>query len=471
MRMMRFLAVSGIIILSIFGSAFGSGVENRKLQMPLDHFNLFDKRTFEQRYFVNTEFYIPGGPIFIFVSGGFETFDEFINRGVVYDLANETQGYIIALEHRYYGLSQPTADTSVPNLQYLTVHQALADIATFISHFKETGHETQMSRVILFGRGWGARLAVWARQKYPNLVDGVWASSAPINAISDFGEYLENLGDSMGQLGGQECKTVIERTFQQIDLDIWFENTTRVEERLKLCSPINVTSEEDVGSFFFTLASELGHFMKFVRAEQIREKCEIMLDPTAEDDFEGFARWFTDDYLRNLDCFDTSYDSLVKGSSNILWNSVSTISRRQNLWLQCTQIGQFVTSNSLNASYTLRFPIEFFHKLCADVFGTELFQGSFFEDSIAKTNRFFGGLNPRTYRIFFTQGDMDPFRTLGPQEAHTPYSPVMIIPNVSFARDLASISRGDSKELRETKERARFLMIKWIFDSIEEDRF
>lgn len=370
---MRFLAVSGIIILSIFGSAFGR-VENRRLEVPLDHFNLFDERTFELRYFVNTKFYIPDGPIFIFVSGGFETFDEFINRGVVYDLANETNGYIIALEHRYYGLSQPTDDTSVPNLQFLTVHQALADIATFISHFKETGHETQMSRVILFGRGWGARLAVWARQKYPNLVDGVWASSAPINSISDFGDYLENLGDSMGQLGGQECKTIIENAFQQMDLDIWLENTTHIEERLKLCSPINTKSEEDVGSFFFTLATELGHFMKFVRAEQISEKCEIMLDPTAEDDFEGFARWFIDDYLRNLDCFDTSYDSLVERSSNVEWNSVSTISRRQNLWLQCSQIGQFVTSNSLNASYTSRFPIEFFHKLCADVFGTELYE-------------------------------------------------------------------------------------------------
>jgi hypothetical protein len=52
---------------------------------------------------------------------------------------------------------------------------------------------------------------------------------------------------------------------------------------------------------------------------------------------------------------------------------------------------------------------------------------SFIEDSIAKTNRFFGGLNPRTYRIFYTQGGMDPYNTLGPQVARSPLSPVQII--------------------------------------------
>jgi hypothetical protein len=368
---MRFLIVSGIIFLSLFGAAFGR-VENKELEMPLDHFNLFDSRTFGLRYFVNTEFYISGGPIFIYVSGGFETYDEFINRGVVHDFANETNGYIIALEHRYYGLSHPTNDASVENLQFLTVHQTLADIATFSAYFKENSYETQNSKVILFGRGFGGRLAAWARQKYPNLIDGAWASSAPINAISDFGEFFENLGDSIEELGGPECRTRIENAFQEIDDFILEENSTHVEERLRMCSRIQTSSFEDVGAFFYKLAIELGHFMKFVKPEQVREKCEMMLDPIADSDFEGFARWFIDDYLRNVDCVDASYESLVRDSSNINWNTVSTIGgRRQNLWMQCTQIGQFVTSSSLNTS-SLRFPVEFFYKLCADVFGSEL---------------------------------------------------------------------------------------------------
>lgn len=38
------------------------------------------------------------------------------------------------------------------------------------------------------------------------------------------------------------------------------------------------------------------------------------------------------------------------------------------------------------------------------------------EDSIAVTNEHFGGLNPRTYNILMTQGEMDPMRTLGPNQ-------------------------------------------------------
>lgn len=38
------------------------------------------------------------------------------------------------------------------------------------------------------------------------------------------------------------------------------------------------------------------------------------------------------------------------------------------------------------------------------------------EDSIGITNELFGGLNPRTYRILMTHGEMDPMRTLGPNE-------------------------------------------------------
>lgn len=40
---------------------------------------------------------------------------------------------LMSLEHRYYGDSQPFADHSTDNLQYLTSEQALADIANFIT--------------------------------------------------------------------------------------------------------------------------------------------------------------------------------------------------------------------------------------------------------------------------------------------------------------------------------------------------
>ena len=43
-----------------------------------------------------------------------------------------TAGAMFILEHRYYGQSRPVSDLSVKNLVWLSSHQALADIATFI---------------------------------------------------------------------------------------------------------------------------------------------------------------------------------------------------------------------------------------------------------------------------------------------------------------------------------------------------
>ena len=46
-------------------------------------------------------------------------------------IAEKQGGATIVLEHRYFGLSNPVPDLSVPNLKYHTVAQAIADLAYF----------------------------------------------------------------------------------------------------------------------------------------------------------------------------------------------------------------------------------------------------------------------------------------------------------------------------------------------------
>lgn len=98
-------------------------LRTRQIDLRLDHFNPLDRRTFEGRYFVNSEFYTAGGPIFIYVSASFEVYDEFLTRGNVFDIARELEGHLFSLEHRYLGTSRPTNDTSLANLQWLSPQQ------------------------------------------------------------------------------------------------------------------------------------------------------------------------------------------------------------------------------------------------------------------------------------------------------------------------------------------------------------
>lgn len=58
---MRTLILLGL--LSTLLAASGA-LQIRHISLQVDHFNTLDRRTFDARYFVNSEFYQPGGPIY-----------------------------------------------------------------------------------------------------------------------------------------------------------------------------------------------------------------------------------------------------------------------------------------------------------------------------------------------------------------------------------------------------------------------
>lgn len=465
-----------IALLALCGLA-SAEISTRWFNQRLDHFNPIDRREWDMRYFANNEHYYAGGPLFIYISGGFEVYDDFIARGAMYELARDTNGYIFALEHRFFGESLPTENTSVENLAFLNIHQAAADIAMFIAFVKENYYQAANSRVILWGRGYGGALATWARQKYPNAVDAVWASSAPINAVLETREFMRNSAYTIRSIGGPECGSILEEAYQIMDDAVRLRNTTWIEDRLRLCSPIDLDIEEDVSRLFYGIAADIGYsFVSHARYPDIDEKCMIMRAMDTPDNppanaVDAMARWFVDEFNRNYECLNYNNTAILARYQNVEWGTVSTIAgRRQNFWLQCTQLGQFATSgNGDGHPFGWRFDVSFFRRWCAEVFDEELFAGTFLEDSIARTNRLYGGLNPHVYRVFFTHGEMDPRRSLGPSEDLNENAPVVVMSLQSWGRDFGSPSEADYPILVQTKERARELMIKWLFDSIGEE--
>lgn len=374
---MRAIVIFAFLALCGLASA---SVVTRLVDLRVDHFNPFDRRTFDARYFVNSEVYLPGGPLFIYVSGGFEVYDEFLTQGAVFEIAADLRGHVFALEHRYFGNSRPTADASTENLQFLTVPQALADIAQFISFVRANYYGARNSRVILWGRHYGGALAVWARQKYPNLVDGVWASSAPIDAPLEYPQLMPNAFYTINSIGGPECGNVITGAMQMIGNAIRARDTSVVERRLRLCSPIDIDIPEDVARLFYGIAADIANnYVAHASYPEIDEKCTIMRaldDPSnpPENDLDGFARWYVDDFNRNLMCLNFNNTAVMALYQQTAWNTISTIAgRRQNFWLQCSQLGQFPIANEGERHpFGWRFDLSFFRTWCAQVFGEEL---------------------------------------------------------------------------------------------------
>ncbi|KAK9279126.1 hypothetical protein L1049_012801 [Liquidambar formosana] len=160
----------------------------------LDHFNYKPESyaTFQQKYIINSVYW--GGsntssPIFVY-TGDEATIDADASfAGFMVDLASRFKGLLLYIEHRYYGDSMPfgSIDEAFQNastLGYFSSTQALADYAQLITELKKN-MSAENCPVIAFGGSYGGMLASWFRLKYPHIVIGALASSAPILYFED----------------------------------------------------------------------------------------------------------------------------------------------------------------------------------------------------------------------------------------------------------------------------------------------
>lgn len=178
-------ASSFLLILSgVLGAAFCATTYNYQVKtFPalLDHFNFVDNRTFSLRYLINNSFVADEKSPILFYTGNegdIELFAE--NTGFMWKLAAELRAMVVFAEHRYYGKSMPFGNDSYKDPQhlgYLTSEQALADFADLLQFLNP---EESRRPVIAFGGSYGGMLAAWFRTKYPHLVTGALASSAPV---------------------------------------------------------------------------------------------------------------------------------------------------------------------------------------------------------------------------------------------------------------------------------------------------
>ena len=142
--------------------------------------------TFQQRVLTYDKFFRPGGPIF-FYAGNEGPIEAFANiAGLMWQNAQEFGAALIFAEHRFYGETQPCQRQS-ECWEHLSTMQAMADYAVLLTNLtdKTSGRFRQSKGVITFGGSYGGMLSAWMRMKFPNLVTGSIASSAPIRMVSD----------------------------------------------------------------------------------------------------------------------------------------------------------------------------------------------------------------------------------------------------------------------------------------------
>jgi len=167
-------------------------------EQTIDHFTSTPPplryTTYNQRYFLNVDYYDSTKPATIFFYFGNEADVSLYvnNTGLMWESAADFNAILLFAEHRYYGVSQPFgADFDITNkdlMQYLSVEQALADYAELLHFVRSDLKVGEDVAVIGFGGSYGGMLASWGRFKYPQHFDGVIAGE---RTVFPFLERLE----------------------------------------------------------------------------------------------------------------------------------------------------------------------------------------------------------------------------------------------------------------------------------------
>ena len=192
------------------------------IEIPIDHYNASDDRTYKNRYWINSKYYRAGGPVFYFDAGeqnGAPLVPYFLYEAAgpssVMALARRFNGLALIFEHRFYGdpgegsfpfpmNASGMAEGGYVAYKYLITEQALQDPVYFANNFEPPGLEKYWSLLkpdytpwVWLGGSYPGVRGAHMRVRNPETFFASWSSSAPTQAAVDMWTYYAQAERSM----------------------------------------------------------------------------------------------------------------------------------------------------------------------------------------------------------------------------------------------------------------------------------
>uniref|UniRef100_A0A1I7VMQ1 Serine protease K12H4.7 n=1 Tax=Loa loa TaxID=7209 RepID=A0A1I7VMQ1_LOALO len=493
------------------------------LKQKLDHFDNNDGRKWRQFYtHRKSPYQRSDGAVFLIV-GGEDGADRawLTNQGLPYvQLADQINASIFMLEHRFYGSSRPTIDTSIQSLKYLDAKQAVEDIDRFVQEINQREKLTN-PKWITFGGSYSGNLAAWAREKHPRSIRAAVASSAPLQAKLNFKgkkflsqlfpfsikkiftisaaliwtvqQYTSNLRFPLAVVTNQleiadferqiekiiekkdtKCVAVIRKLFQKMR-----QMSTTHEGRRKLVKIFRLddslirpaVSDKDVANFFLVISNYIS-FIVMHSGINVKDHRDLLtLDvmcsklthsPSLESIRELIGMVMASQGKSSHSAIDIGYNSFLDFMRDERWN---TRNAQPRAWLyqNCHEFGHFRTSEEANGLFGGTLPLSFFLARCKDVFGGH-FSLENTEKRIAETNEYFGGNQHfQATDVILSNGSDDPWTLLGIYNGTSAIGNFVIcIEGTSHVADFYPPSNFDSNALRN----AQYKIIRVIEDIV-----
>ncbi|KAM3968960.1 putative serine protease K12H4.7 [Aphomia sociella] len=421
----------------------------------LNHFMSHNNETFNMRFYYNSEFVNSADPVIVVVVGGeWAISPGWVAGGLAYEFAKIHGGGVFYTEHRYYGLTRPTTNTTVSELRFLNVDQALGDLAQFIEYVKSDHFYDGIfrnSKVVLVGCSYAGSMATWMRLGYPHLVDAVFSDSGPLHAQEDFHEYLEVITEALRTQGSEQCFTSIAEAMQQImSLLETQDGAARVSTLFNTCSTIQASSLLDVATFFwYGITETFAYLVQYATPGDIPDACGVLIDSSVSDPVQRLANWITSQSWTQP-CIESRYSEVVAAHINTDYDAPSSVMR---LWTYqtCVEYGWYQTTSSSHQPFLNTVPLEYFHHMCKDFFSVD-FDEIRLRQGIERTNRLFAGLTHLPDYSVSVAGGHDPWSPMGPNMTHvTPLASVYVVPELSHCRAIRPTGDSETEELERVK--------------------
>lgn len=201
------------------------------VKAPINHFDFLDRRFYNQRYFENDKYFDKeNGPMFLYICGEY-TCSVRQDRLYPFMIGAQHKGLLVAVEHRFYGKSQPFGSLETENYKYLSAEQGLADLANFIQF---RNHDKPNRPVVVIGCSYPGALASFFRQRYPHLSVAAWASSGSVYPLAKFWQYDEHIYTATMKYKNTDCTQAIQEMAQRMDAALSAGGQTRDDAMSRL---------------------------------------------------------------------------------------------------------------------------------------------------------------------------------------------------------------------------------------------
>lgn len=403
--------------------------------------------TFSQRYHMDETYgKSKNAPVFLYICGETICSKSYLN-GAIRTHAKKYHAKLIALEHRYYGKSLPYPTLSRKHLKYLTTKTALQDLASFQIQISQDKGWT--GPWIAFGGSYAGSLAAYYRLKYPALVRGALASSAPVMAKENFIEYDEHVTKSLGMGCAKKVREILHSIESHIDDETQF---------MEIKTLFNASKVEDPIDFLMLIADVISVAVYQKEAHQF---CEYLTyDQTP---MEGYAS-YTKRLLGNMR---VSAEQLTpQGFMSEDPNAYKHFGNGMRQWFfqLCSEYGDSQIANPERAKSTRseRIDLNYQYRVCQRLFGLKKPANT---ELINKTY-YFPLLDSSVERIYFTNGEYDPLSKLSLIKENNNTNNLnltyYLIKRGAHCDDMMPPNQSDSKSLIKARNTIQNLLKQWV---------